>query len=34
MDVKGNAVYVCTEGPRFETATEIKGYKLLGADVV
>jgi len=34
IDVKGNAVYVCTEGPRFETAAEIKGYKLLGADVV
>lgn len=30
----GDAVYVCTEGPRFETAAEIKMYKSLGADVV
>jgi 5'-methylthioinosine phosphorylase len=27
-------VYVCAEGPRFETAAEIKMYKLLGGDVV
>lgn len=27
-------VYVCTEGPRFETATEIREYRLLGCDVV
>lgn len=26
--------YVCTEGPRFETAAEIKAYALLGGDVV
>ena len=27
-------VYVCTEGPRFETLAEIKAYRLLGGDVV
>lgn len=30
----GNAVYVCTEGPRFETAAEIRKYRMMGADVV
>lgn len=34
IDVKGDAVYVCTEGPRFETAHEVKMYKLLGGDVI
>ncbi|HHW57634.1 MAG TPA: S-methyl-5'-thioinosine phosphorylase [Clostridia bacterium] len=34
LSIKGDAVYVCTEGPRFETASEIKAYKMLGADVV
>ncbi len=28
------AVYACTEGPRFETAAEIKAFSILGADVV
>lgn len=28
------AVYVCTEGPRFETAAEIRALRMLGADVV
>ena len=27
-------VYVCTEGPRFETAAEIKAYAMLGGDLV
>lgn len=27
-------VYVCTEGPRFETAAEIKEFALIGGDVV
>jgi len=27
-------VYICTSGPRFETAAEIKLFKLFGADVV
>ena len=27
-------VYVCTEGPRFETAQEIKMFQKLGGDVV
>lgn len=34
IDIKGDAVYVCTEGPRFETEYEIKMYKQLGGDVV
>lgn len=28
------AVYVCTQGPRFESKAEIKMYRKLGADVV
>lgn len=27
-------VYVCTEGPRFETAAEIRMFRMLGGDVV
>ncbi|MCI8335779.1 MAG: MTAP family purine nucleoside phosphorylase [Peptococcaceae bacterium] len=27
-------VYICTEGPRFETAAEIKAFALLGGEVV
>lgn len=29
-----NGVYVCTEGPRFETPAEIKAFQLLGGTVV
>lgn len=32
--IKGNARYVTTEGPRFETAAEIEMYRILRADVV
>lgn len=32
--VKGGAVYVSTEGPRFETVSEIKFYQMIGGDVV
>lgn len=34
VDVRSHLVYVCAEGPRFETAAEIKMYKILGGDVV
>ncbi|MGV8145234.1 MAG: S-methyl-5'-thioinosine phosphorylase [Alkaliphilus sp.] len=34
IDIQGDSVYTCTEGPRFETAAEIKMYKKLGGDVV
>ena len=34
MEVHPNLVYVCAEGPRFETAAEIRMYKILGGDVV
>jgi 5'-methylthioadenosine phosphorylase len=34
MTFKGEAVYVCTEGPRFETAAEIRMFQKLGGDVV
>lgn len=27
-------IYVCTEGPRFETAAEIKFYQMIGGDLV
>lgn len=32
--IKDNIVYVCTEGPRFETAAEINFYGQIGGDVV
>jgi len=34
LSIKGDAVYVCTEGPRFETAKEIQMFRNLGGDVV
>lgn len=34
IDIKGDGVYICTEGPRFETEYEIKMYRILGGDVV
>jgi len=33
-DMVENGVYICTEGPRFETAAEIKMFKQLGGSVV
>lgn len=33
-DLHQHLVYVCAEGPRFETAAEIKMYRMLGGDVV
>ncbi len=32
--VHGEAVYACTEGPRFETAAEVHALRMLGADLV
>jgi len=34
VDLRQHLVYVCAEGPRFETAAEINMYKILGGDVV
>lgn len=34
FEIKKSGVYVCTNGPRLETAAEIKMYKILGADIV
>lgn len=34
VELRSHLVYVCAEGPRFETAAEIKMYKILGGDVV
>ncbi|NLI91401.1 MAG: S-methyl-5'-thioadenosine phosphorylase [Peptococcaceae bacterium] len=34
LDVKEGGVYVCTEGPRFETPAEIKMYNILGGHLV
>lgn len=33
-NVFGEGVYACTQGPRFETPTEIKMIKTLGGDIV
>ena len=33
-DVVDQGVYVCTEGPRFETAAEIKMFQILGGTLV
>ncbi len=33
-DVHWRGVYVCTQGPRFETPSEIKMLRMLGGDVV
>lgn len=34
LEIKGNAVYASVEGPRFETAAEIRMFKNLGGDIV
>lgn len=34
IDMMDGGVYVCTEGPRFETKAEIKMYGLMGGDFV
>jgi 5'-methylthioadenosine phosphorylase len=34
LELHDRLVYVCAEGPRFETAAEIKMFKILGGDVV
>ena len=34
LSLHGSGCYVCTEGPRFETAAEIKAYAMLGGDLV
>ncbi|UWG96150.1 S-methyl-5'-thioadenosine phosphorylase [Dehalobacter sp. DCM] len=34
IKVKNGGVYVCTEGPRFETPAEIKMFRLLGGHLV
>ena len=34
IKIQSGAVYVCTQGPRFESKAEIKMYRKLGADVV
>lgn len=34
LKIQTRGTYVCTEGPRFETAAEIKAFKILGGDLV
>lgn len=34
LKIHPGAIYVCTEGPRFETKAEIKMFSKMGADVV
>lgn len=34
LTVRNGGCYVCTEGPRFETAAEVRMFRMLGGDVV
>ena len=34
MKIHNGGTYVCTEGPRFETAAEIEMFKVLGGQVI
>ena len=34
MRLRGGLVYVCAEGPRYESAAEIRMYRAMGGDVV
>ena len=34
IDLIDGGIYACTDGPRFESAAEIRAYRTLGADVV
>lgn len=34
VQLRDGGTYVCTEGPRFETAAEIRAFRMLGGDVV
>ena len=34
LEIAGEGVYVCTEGPRFESSAEIRFYHQIGGDVV
>ncbi|HLQ03739.1 MAG TPA: hypothetical protein VK114_02975, partial [Nitrososphaerales archaeon] len=34
MSLRTGLVYVCAEGPRYESAAEIRMFKLMGGDVV
>jgi 5'-methylthioadenosine phosphorylase len=34
VEIRPDLVYVCVEGPRFETAAEIRMFRSLGGDVV
>src|SRR5690606_2867755 len=34
LAIHEQGVYVCTEGPRFETPAEIRAFRMLGGDVV
>ncbi|NLY09731.1 MAG: MTAP family purine nucleoside phosphorylase [Tissierellia bacterium] len=34
INIHSDCIYVCTEGPRFETAAEIKFYNAIGGNVV
>lgn len=34
LQYSGRAVYACTEGPRFETAAEVRMFRMLGAQII
>lgn len=34
LKYSGRAIYACTEGPRFETAAEVRMFRMLGAQII
>jgi len=34
LPYSGRAIYACTEGPRFETASEVRMFRMLGAQIL
>ena len=34
IDARDAGTYVCTQGPRFESAAEVRAFRMLGGDVV
>ncbi len=34
LPYSGRAIYACTEGPRFETASEVRMFRTLGAQII
>jgi 5'-methylthioadenosine phosphorylase len=34
LPYSGRAIYACTEGPRFETSSEVRMFRMLGAQII